>query len=277
MNARTVLGMITGLALAIGATPSAKAVNGCTNALLVGSYGLQFSGTLTPELSGGVGGIRTPESAVARMGADTPAGANVAAGYSRLVMDGAGGVFGNTAVAIAGAWSAGPVSGSYNVNNDCTVTLTLTDSAGASQHFDGVATRLGESAMIIQTDAGVGISGALKRAPVFCQASDVNRSFQFRNAGSMIDTGGFSSIGLMNIDDQGNITATESRFSSGKYAQVASAGAIVVNSDCTVSLSMASADGSAANYQGILVNSAKELLLVRSDDGSAVTGSVVAQ
>ena len=145
---RATLGIITGLTLAIGAIQPAKAVTGCTNDLLVGAFGLQLTGG-THQFGLHRRG-RGRSGARGRRDRSGP-GANrrraLAAGYARLVMDGAGGVLGKSAVSIGGAWSEAPVIGSYSVNADCTMSLTLTDSAGGTQRFDGVLARFGDSAM----------------------------------------------------------------------------------------------------------------------------------
>ena len=87
------------------------------------------------------------------------------------MLDGAGGVYGNSAASILGIWSQGNVVGEYSVDEDCNISLKLTDAAGAVQHFSGVLTRAGDSAAVLQTDAGTGVSGELKRSATFCDGT----------------------------------------------------------------------------------------------------------
>jgi hypothetical protein len=278
MNTRTALQIVTGLGLAIGMMPQAHAVTGCTNNMLSGAYGWQLSGTLTPDLSGGVGGAATPLKVMARIPTEVPGTVSVAAGFASFFLDGGGNLFGNSAVILDGVWSEGPLTGSYNVNDDCSVSLTLTDSAGGTQHFDGVVVNRGDEATLLQTDKGVGISGSLRHARGSCQTSDILGSFGFRSEGTILATGPFTSIGTINLDGQGNATATESRFSAGAYSQVASTGTITVNTDCTLTLTLsANTDGSLVNFRGMQLNNMKEIFLLRSDDGTAITGHVIAQ
>lgn len=277
MNTRTALKVVSGLALAIGIMPQAQAITGCTNNMLSGAYGWQLSGTLTQNLSGGVAGAVTPPKVMSRIASDIP-GTRVAAGLATVFLDGGGTLFGNAVVIVDGTSSEGPITGAYNVNDDCSVSITVTDSSGGTQHFDGVVVNRGDGANLLQTDSGVGVSGTLRHARGFCQTSDIGGGFGFRSAGTTLDSGPLSSIGSINLDGQGNVTASESRFGGGAYSQVASTGSITVNSDCSLNLMLsANTDGSLVNFRGIILNSTKDMFLIRSDDGTTVTGTVIAQ
>jgi len=278
MNTQSALKIVTGLALAIGLVPRAQAITGCTNNMLSGAYGWQLSGTLTPSLSSGVGGAATPPQVMSRLASEAPGTASLVAGMATVFLDGGGNLFGNATAIVDNPVSEGPVTGAYNVNDDCTVSITLTDSSGGTQHFDGVVVNRGDGVNLLQTDAGVGLSGSLRLARGFCQTSDIGGSFGFKSAGTILNSGPFDSIGSITLDGQGNVTALESRYSAGAYSQVASAGSITVNPDCSLNLTLASnADGSLVNFRGIILNSAKEMFLLRSDDSTIVTGNVTAQ
>lgn len=278
MNAYTALKMATGLALAIGVMPQAQAFSGCTNNSLYGTYGLQFSGAITPAVSGGVGGVLAPATVMSRLSTQDPGTVNLVTGFARFFVDGGGNVFGNAALTLDGVWSEGPLSGTYSVNDDCSASLTLTDSSGGVQHFDGVVVNRGDGAVLRQTDKGVAVSGAMSRARNSCQSSDIGGNFGFRTSGTILSSGPYSSIGSLFLDVDGTATVSESRFSGNASSQVASTGTITVSLDCTVTLSLASAaDGSLATYRGMLVNNLKELILVRADAGASITGDMVAQ
>ncbi|HTS25856.1 MAG TPA: hypothetical protein VMH81_08270 [Bryobacteraceae bacterium] len=277
MNTHTKLKIATGLALAIGLVPRAQAITGCTNNLLSGAYGWQVSGTVTPALSGGVAGAVTPVKVMSRIASDAP-GTSLVTGLATVIMDGGGNFFGDAVAIVDGVSSEGPVSGTYNVNDDCSASITLTDSSGGTQHFDGVVVNRGDGVNLLQTDQGVGVSGSLRHARGFCQTSDIGGGFGFRTAGAVADSGPVSSIGSLNLDGQGNVTTSESRFGNGAYSQVATTGTITLNSDCTLNMTLAAnSDGSLVNFRGVVLNSSKEMFLIRIDDGTTVTGTVTAQ
>ena len=258
-------------------TPNAGAAVNCSNDLLTGVYGLRISGMLRTSLTGGVAGAGLTDAIAARLKAGA-AGSNAAAGYARLFMDGAGGVSGTSAASIVGIWSEGPVVGQYAVKEDCTFTLTLTDVAGGTQHLEGVLTRTGDSASLLQTDTGTGVSGLLKRSNDFCDGSALPANLKMQTSGAVGSSGPLNSVGLVEIGNDGGITAIESRFSNGAVSRVASTGTMTINADCTVSFSLTStADGSVAAYRGMLVNGGRELMVVRSDAGAIVSGDAAVQ
>jgi hypothetical protein len=275
MNVRNLIRIAAGLALAAGIVQQAHAVTGCSTVTLSGTFGLQFSGSVTSDLSGGVGGAAAPPGSLTSLARGA---GNQAAGYAWLYLDGAGNLFGNAAISLNGAWSEGPVTGTYTVTDDCHFGLTMTDTSGGNQHFDGVVISQGAGAVMLQTDRGAGLTGALQPAHASCQLSDITGSFGFRSTGMIIGGGPTSSIGVVTFDGQGGAAASESRFDGNGYAQPASAGTMAINPDCTVALSLASnTDGTLVNYRGVVVNNLKQIVLVRSDDGTAVTGTLTAQ
>src|ERR1044071_972534 len=151
------------LSAALVLTLPAHAVTGCTNSTLTGTYALQYSGSVTPALTGGVGGAVLPDAVQRRMSAADPQSRHATVVLTRLFLDGAGNVFGNTTTMVDGVESQGPVVGSYAVNDDCSVTLGLTEWSGGQQSFSGVVGSQGDQGMFLQTDQAVGVSGGLKR------------------------------------------------------------------------------------------------------------------
>lgn len=273
MKTKKIFQIVVGVLSVAGMAPQAYAITGCTTNTLTGPYGLQFSGMVTPALAGGVAGTVTPASLLQQITSDPPA-----VGYAQVFLDGGGNLFGNSAVNLNGMWSEGPVSGTYTVTSDCQVSFLITDSSGGTQHFNGIVVSQGEAGVLLQTDPGVGVSGALKRAKGACQLSDLAGTFVLRTSGTILASGETSSIGIIALDGQGGASAVESTFTGGAQGQVASNGTFSINPDCTVTASLGSAiDGSIANYRGVIVNGLKEVLLIRSDTGTVVTANLMAQ
>jgi hypothetical protein len=284
MNART-LSLITGLVAGLAMAPSALAVSGCTNSYLSGNYAMQFSGTAAPAVATGIGGVAVPASmslAFQQNAAAGSSGGASIAGAARLTLDGNGNITGYSSENMAGQWLQGNVTGTYTVNTDCTFSLALTDSSGNSENFGGVLVgSKARSAVVLQTDAGSGVSGTLKSVRGFCQTSDLLGAFGLQYAGTSLTLNSpYSSVGVVSLDGQGNLTAAESRFSSGFTSQVQSIGTMTINPDCSFAmvLSSVSATGGAMNFFGI-VSGANEnqLLIVESDAATAVTGTMTSQ
>ena len=265
--------LFAGIALALVLLPHADAITGCSNATLNGNFAMQFSGIISPA-GGAVGGVPIQPAQATVSTGSTPSGVAVA-GVARLYLDGAGALYGYSSVNARGLWAQGNLTGSYSVNDDCTVSFSLTDSAGNSQNFAGVVAGQGSTALVLQTDANTGITGTIKRLRGFCDVS-LAGTFGLQYAAS--GGSGATSTGVISFDGQGNAAATESRFAGGTASQVASSGTIAINPDCTASLLLVSlTDGSAVNFAGIVSADYSQISLVRSDPGSVATGAVIAQ
>jgi hypothetical protein len=283
MNART-LSLITGLVTGMALAPSALAVSGCTNSYLFGNYAMQFAGVSAPGVATGIGGVAVPPSMstafqTAAMGGSS--GGAPIAGAARLNLDGSGNITGYSSENMAGQWLQGNITGTYTVNTDCTFSFALIDASGNTETFGGVLVGQSRSAMILQMDAGSGVSGTLKSVRGICQTSDISGTFGLQYAGTSVGASNspYSSVGIVSLDGQGNVTAAESRFSGGSSSQVQSLGTIVVNPDCsfTIALSSVSASGGAMNFFGIAIADNQQLLIVQSDAATAVTGMMAVQ
>jgi hypothetical protein len=137
------------------------------------------------------------------------------------------------------------------------------------------------SAIVLQTDAGSGVSGTLKSVRGFCQTSDLLGTFGLQYAGTSIALNSpYSSVGVISLDGQGNLTASESRYNSGSTSPVQSIGTMTVNPDCSfaMALSSVSGTGGAMNFFGIVTGAnSQQLLIVQSDAATAVTGTMTSQ
>jgi hypothetical protein len=283
MNART-LSLITGLVTGLSLAPSALAVSGCTNSYLFGNYAMQFSGVSAPGVASGIGGVAVPSSLSTAFQTAAANGGNSSApiaGAARLNLDGSGNITGYSSENMAGQWLQGNITGTYTVNTDCTFSFALTDAGGNTETFSGTLVSQSRSAMILQMDAGSGVSGTLQSVRGICQTSDLSGAFGLQYAGTTVGTSNspYSSVGVVSLDGQGNLTAAENRFGGGSSSQVQSVGTMVVNPDCsfTMALSSVSATGGALNFFGIAIADNKQLLIVQSDAATAVTGTMAMQ
>jgi hypothetical protein len=274
MHAKT---LTTAAVIALGSliAPAARAISGCSTSNLNGNYVLQLSGSSSPSLASSIAGVAVPASldqashvaAASAVAASVPVG-----GLVRLFFDGNGLLIGNSSVSLSGMWLQGSVSGQYTVNQDCTAQFSLTDPTGATGQFSGVV--VGESAFVLETDRGTGLSGLLKRGRAFCQSSDISGTFGIQYSGSNV-----SSVGIVTLDGQGGASATETRFGNGASSQVTSTGLVTVNPDCSATITLTSSDVAAHSITFAAVVSAdnKQLLLLQADPGTVATGTMTAQ
>jgi hypothetical protein len=279
MNTRSLFAL-TGLVAAISLAPRAWATNGCTNSYLSGNYTMQFAGTSGPGVVSSIGGLNVPPNPAAQPQSGTagaPAASTPVVGAALLTLDGQGNINGYSAANGGGQWLQGNVTGTYTVNFDCTFSLALTDAAGTNENYSGVLVDQASSALILQTDAGTGVSGTLSAARSYCQTGDLFGAFGLHYSGTA-GNAPYSSVGVITFDGQGNASAQESRFSQGAMSQVQSAGTVTVNLDCSFTVSLSPvANGTAVSLFGIADADYKHLRIVQSDAGTAVSGLLSVQ
>lgn len=260
--------------VALGTQFPAHAGTGCSSMWLVGTYALQFSGTIN---SGAIGA-----GGIAAVG--TVADGSPVAGVTRLWLDGAGhisgastgttysfggGALGSTAV-------SGSVTGTYTVADDCSITVTLTDPNGGIHHLVGAVVNAGGWAFLAQTDAGTGLLARLIPARSSCNGFELHSSLGLTGYGFQVSGSGYASVqstGTMTLEpDTGNIMkGVEYRY-AGTLTKSTPKGSLTINSDCTVSLKTGT-----ATYFGVVSADIMQALLVQMDKGVAVAATLVVQ
>lgn len=215
----------------------------CAPTDIHGPYGLQLAGTTT------ISGSETPIAAV-----------------GRVVFDGKDSVSGVSSVNFNGLFLGNPITGNYEIQTDCTLTLNLQDTSGAFQHFSGKAAPGGNRVEIHQSDPGTGERGLMVRSAASCSATGFRGQYNFTMSGHATPLasegakGSGSARALVLADGNGNLTVT--------HGNAKTSGTYTVDSDCFVQVEFGLADGDSSTLiklRGILVNGGKEALAVQTD------------
>jgi hypothetical protein len=215
----------------------------CAPTDIQGPYGFQLAGTTT------ISGSQTPIAAV-----------------GRVVFDGKESVSGVSSVNFNGLFLGNPITGTYEIKQDCTLTLNLQDTSGAFQHFSGKAAPGGNRAEIHQSDPGTGERGLMVRSADGCDATGFRGQYNFTMSGSVTPLaseglkGSGSAKALVQADGTGNLIVLRGDAkTSGTYS---------VDSDCFVEMDFGLAAGDSSTsikLRGMLVNGGKEVLAVETD------------
>ncbi len=215
----------------------------CVPADIHGPYGFQLTGTTM------ISGTATPIAAV-----------------GRLVFDGTAGLSGVSSVNFNGLFLGNPTTGSYTINTDCALTLSLQDTSGAFQHFSGKSAPGGDRIDIQQTDPGTHERGLMVRSTDSCKSTGFQGQYDFTMSGratplaSEGSKGSGSARASVQADGAGNLVVLR--------GSAKTTGTYTVDSDCFVQLDFGLADGDSASsikMRGILVNGNKEMLAIESD------------
>jgi hypothetical protein len=234
MKPRSPLTACAGLLLVFGA--SAHAADVCSPKDTFGPYGFQLAGTTT---------ISGPEIPIAVVG--------------RVVLDGAGKISGGySSVNFNGLFLGNPVTGTYDIKTDCSVTLSLQDTSGAFQQFSGKMQPGGERIDFSQSDPGTSARGVMERTRDDCDATSFRGRYNFaiKALNAVADADGGGGLNL----------ARDAQKTNGTYS---------VDSDCFVQLDLAIPDTATnlVKLRGILVKDGAELLAIQTDPEQVAAAS----
>lgn len=222
---------------------SALAADICPATDIHGAYGFQLSGTTT------ISGSETPIASV-----------------GRLVFDGKTTISGVSSVNFNGLFLGNPVTGTYEIQTDCTMTLNLQDTSGALQHFTGKAAPGGNRVEFHQSDPDISIRGLLIRSADTCNAASFRGQYNFTMSGKSTPlateatTANASAKAVALADGNGNIN-----FIRGDSK---TSGTYTVDSDCFIEADFGLADGESSTLvklRGIVVNGGKEVVAIQTD------------
>jgi len=216
---------------------AAQAADACYPARLVGSYAFQLAGVTS------ISGAPQPTAVLGRIT------------FDHSSFDG-GTVSGTSSIKIAGFLLGNPVTGTYQVKPDCTVTWQLQDDSGAFQHFTGKYTLDGMRVQFRQSDTGGIRDGLMVKTPDSCGSNDLKKNYSF------------------------NVTGNTTPMNPGEAARNVSAKGVIdtvrdggfqVDGDCTVHFTMTLPDSPLMTMRGFLVNGGKEILAFQTDPGAMVS------
>jgi len=243
------MGLVRTLLLAAALSLPGYAVNPCSNAAVTGPYGLHLSGIST------ISGSPAPFASL-----------------SRTAFDGEGHITGYSSVNFNGLLLGNPVTGTYDVKRDCTISFSLQDDSGGFQHFAGKVATDGSAIDLRQTDAGTGGHGTMVRTSDACIAADLLPGYTFALSGTATPLaaagipGNISAKGPLRFDGAGGFTLIQT-FDG---LEITTRGTWSMESDCTVhfDLALPVKNAQAAvpmKLRGILVNQGRQIFAIQTD------------
>jgi len=226
------------LAATIGkAQSTAGETQSCTNATLTGPYGYLLQGNLIEQ------GSLAP---YADMGS--------------LSADGNGHFSGTGAESLAGTIATGTtVTGTYNVNTDCTASASLTYSNGLGPfHFNLVILNNGQEIRFMQNDNGSIVSGGARQQPTNCVLESINGAYAYTITGSVIDTSGnvdpYTDSGKITFNGTGGFSLSGEISAVGTVTSVSVSGTYATHSNCTGTATFADPNLGTLNMNLAIVN-----------------------
>jgi len=203
---------------------------------------------------------------------------------SETATSGMGVVTSNGKGAITGKWvqssdgtiSAATFSGTYTLSEDCAGTMAWTNSTHAVGHFDFDLVNGGKGFEMLRTDSGhaqIG-SGSLQGASG-CALGGEPQNYVIYLSGTLTAEGKQKVVlGQITANGIGSITGTATV--GVNFSLVASAlpltGTYAVNSNCTGTAQIQIHGQSTMNFDTIIVNGGKSIMLFETDAGTLISG-----
>jgi hypothetical protein len=247
-----ILGGLLICGMGLGFPGASYAITGCTNANLLGTYTADLASANLLGVLNSINPASTPGTnncqeffgnecppAAASTGTSAflnspfgPAGSNPYA--TQYYFDGQGNILGPVG---SSATPTIPV-GTYNVNPDCSATISL--AGGAT--FNAVLVGGGAGVLFMQNNAGSGGAvGTLQRAANTCIAnSPQSLGFSYFGAQKVSGTlNPVSAVGQLQLNGQGGFVMQEWLYQYGKTTALSLSGTYIVASDCSLNLTFA--------------------------------------
>jgi hypothetical protein len=229
----------------------------CTNASANGTFAFQLTA------SNGAGGV--------------------GAGIGQIAFNGSGNVSGTTNPFItytpSGGWKADSPStftGTYSVSSNCTGTVTTIDTSDNTNHYFFVVDNVKKGAQYIETDDDSSVNSGflVAEGKVTCGLGTAKRTFAANLTGLKVGTGAVGYVGQLILDDKGNVTGTMTVSIDGTVTtDAAVTGTYTEASNCTGTAAVKPAGFGTLNFDFVVANAGKELLMVETDSDTVVSGN----
>ena len=226
--------------IAVGSAAAAS----CSNATTKGVYGFIFAGS---------------------------AGGQPTTSVGQATFDGKGGVSVSQTQSVNGTIQTSSFTGTYSIAKNCTGTLVDSEN-GATTNFvldDG-----NKGAQLILAISGYVYSGfSLAEGTVTCGLTGKKQTFAANLTGTDNGIGQAATVGQLILDGKGNVSGTGTFSLSGTIISDTITGTYTEDANCTGTAQITPSGFSTLNFNFVVVNGGKELLLIETDSGTIVSGT----
>jgi len=203
-----------------------------------------------------------------------PGASNAAVTVGQLTLNGLGKITsGLWTESLLGTISSGTTTGKYSIAKNCTGTIILNGESDGTDHYNIYVNAGGQMFQMIENDTDSNQPGfGLAQGTVTCGLSGKKLALTTNlvglTSGNLTDT-----VGQVTLDGRGNISGTETFTLNGVVSKNTVTGTYTENSNCTGTWQVSPKGGSATNFDMVVVNSGKELLLIQIDSGTVTAGN----
>jgi hypothetical protein len=246
MRFRTIYVFMSLTAILMAARP---AVAACSNASLNGVYGYYHG------RPGGTGNLRVL--------------------VGQIIADGKGDLSGSWTMSFNGSISNGTFTGSYLMSANCTGSFQIFGEDTSVAHFNIVLDQSHTGFQMIQTDTGFDQPGfGIAQGNVSCGLSGKKQTFATNLTGVQIASSEAEGVvGQITLDGHGNISGFETFSVGGTISGSVLTGTYSIDSICLGTAQITPMGGPTTNFNTVVVNSGKAMLLIETDNTTLIAGT----
>jgi hypothetical protein len=193
----------------------------------------------------------------------------------QMIADGKGNLSGSWTTSLNGTISTGTFTGTYLISKNCTGSFTLSNEDESPANFSIVFDDSHKGFQILQTDNGTAQPGfGFEQGKVTCGLTGKKQTFATNLLGVLTSVPAVDAIvGQVTLDGKGNITGNETFSVLGTIATLPVSGTYTENADCIGTIQITPQGMAATNFNTVVVNGGKELLLIETDNDTVVAGT----
>ena len=161
-------------------------------------------------------------------------------------------------------------SGTYSIAKDCTGTMLA-----GPYTYDFVLDKDSKGAQVIYATPGVVYPGyAVAQEPAICGLPGTKRTFAANLSGTIVSVGAEAIVGRLILDGQGNVKGSGTFSVNGTISSGSISGTYTENADCTGTAQITPEGLGTMNLNTVVVDGGRELLLIETDSGTVVSGTL---
>ena len=200
-------------------------------------------------------------------------GAQPEATLTQFTADGSGHLTNGTAInSLNGSITSGTFIGTYSIAKDCTGNYTVTFQGGSTASGNFFLDNMKKGAETIRTDGGFTKFGViLAQGAGVCGLTGKKQTFALGLFGAA--GGPAAAAGQVVFNGAGMVSGKATYSLNGTIVSGSLSGTYTENSSCTGGAKI-TLSGVTTNYDFVVVNSGKEILLIQADPGTTVSGTM---
>jgi hypothetical protein len=202
-------------------------------------------------------------------------GYEVGSAVGQFKSNGAGSLTGSQTVSQSGTIVAQTYTGTYSVKTNCTGSIALNFTGGKTVHVNFVLDEANKGVQIIETDTGTLAEGpGFAEGTVTCGLTGTKQTFAALLLGKINTKGPIAYVAQVILDGKGDTSGAGTFNVNGTIVKASFTGKYTEDANCTGTMHITPSGLSTLNFNLVVVNAGKEILLLETDTGTVVAGNM---